>query len=507
MDNQEFNHLDVVLIQDLVDTAVLGSIVTVTGIVKHEISKKSTKKSEGKFFKPYLKCFNATVLNKSSPTNGLTMTVDEKEIIEIAKALPSPFRVLVHSLCPTIFGREEVKAGLVLALLSGADLLKKHRSESHVLMVGNPGTGKSKMLQACAEVSKKGMLISGPTSTAAGLTASVGKKGVMDAGSLVLANGGVCCIDEFDKMKTEHTLVLLESMEQQVISIAKCGVRVNLPSNVVIIAAANPVGSFYDKTKTLMENVRLRSPLLSRFDLIFPLTEQAKTSDAAFMDHLNKKPQMIGNQSNAFFSPQRAVNKDKISWLKLQPGENLDLMPSHIAQLYIGYARENAHPTLSDEAKDHIRSFFLQLQGLTMGAENQIVSLRQLEALIRLTLARARADLAEIATKEHAVDVINIFKSTMPDIFADESMIEEDGASTSSSFKKSKAPNCSSMSKPKQSKAFIDHLREQDEDTFTSGDLRSIGKELGIIKDYQEIIERLNYAGEIIKTVDGYRVV
>jgi DNA helicase MCM8 len=185
VENQEFKTLEVELIQDLVYSVTLGSNVTVTGVLKHGSTKKNQKflkKTEAKLITSYLKCFSIELIESESPAN--TMSIDEQEVIQLTKTQPSPFRLLIHSLCPTIYGREEVKAGLILALLSGSNLVKKFRSESHVLMIGNPGVGKSKLLQACAEVSTKGVFVSGPTSTAVGLTASVGKSGVMDAGSL-----------------------------------------------------------------------------------------------------------------------------------------------------------------------------------------------------------------------------------------------------------------------------------------------------------------------------------
>lgn len=288
-------------------------------------------------------------------------------------------------------------------------------------------------------------------------------------------------------------------MESQIVSITKCGARVNLASNVVIIAAANPTGSFYDRTKTVSENVKISAPLMSRFDLIYRLVDQGKSSDEAFMNHLSKSKNPV---SQSFFSTARSLNKEQISWLKLQPGENIDIMPTQFLQLYIGNAREKVIPTMSDEARNLIRGFFLKLHEITTGVESINITLRHLESMIRLTLARARADWADEATAEHARDVINIFKFTMVDIFAD----EESNLGDEESFKKPKSQNCSSLSKPKQLKAFIDHLRDLEKEEFASGELKNIAKELGI-RDYYEIIDKLNHAGELLKTVDGYRVV
>lgn len=131
----------------------------------------------------------------------------------------------------------------------------------------DPGTGKSKLLEACLEVAVKGLMLSGPMTTAAGLTAAVRKDGSIESGALIAADGGVCCIDDFDKMTHSHTL--LEAMEQQIVSVAKSGAIINVPSGVVILAAANPIGNTYVKSKLLQQNARLSPALLSRFYIIF----------------------------------------------------------------------------------------------------------------------------------------------------------------------------------------------------------------------------------------------
>jgi DNA replicative helicase MCM subunit Mcm2 (Cdc46/Mcm family) len=191
-------------------------------------------------------------------------------------------RLLVSSICPGIFGHEMVKAGMVLCMFSGvargggAHALAI-RGDPHMLVVGDPGLGKSQMVRAAAAVHPRGIYVCGTTCSSAGLTVTMVKDpqtgdSALEAGALVLADQGVCCIDEFDKIKAEHAN-LLEAMEQQTISMAKAGMIVSLSARTSIIAAANPVGGHYDHAKTVCENIKMSPALLSRFDLTFVLLD------------------------------------------------------------------------------------------------------------------------------------------------------------------------------------------------------------------------------------------
>ena len=217
--------------------------------------------------------------------------------------------LLVSSLCPSIFGHELVKMGLLLGLLGGTQRSAGAggdarggerglhvRSDVHVLVVGDPGIGKSQLLRAAAAVAPRSVMVCGNTATTAGLTVTVtrepGKNGsgevCLEAGALVLADQGVCCIDELDKMTCDHH-ALLEAMEQQSISVAKSGVVTSIRTRASVLAAANPAGGSYNKRKTVCENLKMPSALLSRFDLVFILLDKRDAAhDRMISEHIIK---------------------------------------------------------------------------------------------------------------------------------------------------------------------------------------------------------------------------
>ncbi|KAA6384926.1 MAG: putative DNA helicase MCM8 [Streblomastix strix] len=225
---------------------------------------------------------------------------------------PNLFTFLTNSLAPNIYGHHRIKQGLLLALFGGTNRnvqRSQHgntiarssgcsmvntayspiRSSIHVLIVGDPGMGKSQMLRAVASATPRGVYVCGNTTTSSGLTVTVVKEGgdfALEAGALILGDRGTCCIDEFDKMGREHQS-LLEAMEQQSISIAKGGMVCSLQARTSVLAAANPSGGHYDLTKTVSENLRLTPMILSRFDLVFVMMDKPDVEyDTRIANHL-----------------------------------------------------------------------------------------------------------------------------------------------------------------------------------------------------------------------------
>ncbi|KAF7273665.1 hypothetical protein GWI33_013612 [Rhynchophorus ferrugineus] len=404
--------LECELTEDLVNSCSPGDDVTISGVVKVR-DPNHNKECEG-----------------SNLQDILNFTPEDYYSIKQIHSRPNLFPYLVNSLCPTIYGHEIIKAGLVLALFRGTKS-NTSRAESHVLLVGDPGLGKSQMLKSCSNVSPRGVYVCGSGSTTSGLTVTMtrenGGEYALEAGALMLADQGCCCIDEFDKMPAQHA-GLLEAMEQQCISIAKAGVICSLPTKPTILVAANPAGGHYNKSKTISENLKMGSPMLSRFDLTFILLDKP---DEDFDEYLSKNilaSHSSSSKKRRFVSKNVAANlnhtvREGVDTLRNRLrncGTELDPLPHKAFRKYIAYALKYVNPQLSDGAKAILIDFYVSLRKQFASGDSTPVTARQLYSLIRLTQARAKTELREEATEQDALDVVEIMKHSIVDVFTNE---------------------------------------------------------------------------------------
>jgi len=430
------------------------------------------------------------------------------------------FRVLVNSLCPAIYGHELVKAGLLLGLFGGRQKYANDvnriavRGDPHVLVVGDPGLGKSQMLRAISAIAPRGVYVCGNTTTTAGLTVTLHKDGssgdyALEAGALVLGDQGCCCIDEFDKMGTQHA-ALLEAMEQQCISIAKAGIVCSLPARTSIIAAANPVGGHYNKSRTVSENLKMNPALLSRFDLVFILVDEADDNmDRLLSAHVMAlhgaggprgagaaaaaaaaTPPIRGSQAGHGLHEDETLAKR----LELPQGESMEAIPVPLLRKYVGYARKYVHPTLEPEARSVLQAFYLELRSSYRSPDSTPITTRQIESLVRLAEARARLELRESVTADDAHDVVELMKSSMMDTYTDSMGVLD--------YQRSQ--NGSGMSKKAQAKKFISELsRIADENVtshFTLAALRKVFTDLRLeVGNFMHFIDSLNNQGYLLK--------
>ncbi|MEM0101247.1 MAG: minichromosome maintenance protein MCM, partial [Candidatus Methanomethyliaceae archaeon] len=391
--------IDCVLQGDLVDTIRPGDRVYVIGILqpRQESSRLATFSVEVDV--------NYIEISEKGMEEVKITPEDEKTIIELSKD-PLLYQKIFSSIAPSIYGYEEIKEAIAYQLAGGVPKIMpdgiKVRGDINILLVGDPGTAKSQLLQYVAKIAPRGIYTSGKGATAAGLTATVVRdketnEFFLEAGALVLADNGIACIDEIDKMRSEDRVALHEAMEQQTISIAKAGIVVQLNARTSILAAANPTFGRYVPQRSIAENLsELPVTILSRFDLIFPLMDRPQEArDRAMTEHILSLHQGIAVSKTSIISPE-------------------------LLKKYFYYVRKNAKPKLSERAAKKIEEFFLEMRGKSEGTDSPVpITMRQLEALIRLAEARAKLALKEEVTEEDVEPVIKLMKSFLMQVGID----------------------------------------------------------------------------------------
>ncbi|MFP3984553.1 MAG: minichromosome maintenance protein MCM [Candidatus Bathyarchaeia archaeon] len=386
--------------RDLVDKARPGDHVAITGIVRAEAPVFPTA-GKLRVFRLHVDANFLDVESKEPETVFITPE-EEKQIFDLAQD-PWIHRNIIRSITPSIYGYETIKEAIMYMVFGG---VPKHladitiRGELNVLLVGDPGTAKSQLLRYVAATAPRGLYTSGRGTTAAGLTAAVlrerGGGMTLEAGALVLADKGVACIDEIDKMRPEDRVAIHEAMEQHTVSVAKGGIVATLNARTALLAAANPSLGRYDAYKLVSENINLPITILSRFDLIFILKDvPERDSDEKMSAHI--------------------LELHKKGAAPLEPP-----IPSDLLRKYISYAK-NIKPVLTDEATQRLKEFYLEMRAVTEKIEGSPIAItaRQLESLVRLAEARARIALRKEVTAEDAEAAIVIMNKSLEEVGID----------------------------------------------------------------------------------------
>ena len=494
--------LDVELEDDLAGRIFPGDRVIVNGILK-SYQRSSPQQGKSTYFDLFHK--GISVEMKEQDFEEIEINPEEEKLILEMSCDPEIYDKIRGSIAPSIYGYDDVKEALGLQLVSG---FEKHlpdgariRGDIHILLVGDPGIAKSQLLRYMTKISPRGIYTSGKSSTSAGLTATAVKdelgdgRWTIEAGALVLADKGIAAIDEMDKMDNEDKSALHEAMEQQTISVAKAGVMATLKSRCSLLAAANPKLGRFDKYEPIAPQINLTPALMSRFDLIFVLTDDPDSNrDSAIAQHILKSNYAGELATQIDWNPDISQEDIDNAMVVIKPAIDPELL-----RKYVAYARKNIFPTLSDEAKDYFLKYYVGLRSQGQDSNKPVpVTARQLEALIRLGEASARLRLSSKVTLEDARRVVKILEACLRKVGIDPETGFLDADIIASGTSKS------TRDKTKSIKDIVREVCKEHQGLAPLEIVLDIAEQSGIERDRAEgIVERLRRDGDLIEQRPG----
>ncbi|CAB3403012.1 unnamed protein product [Caenorhabditis bovis] len=425
-------HLQLFTERYLTDKVVPGNRVTIVGVysIKKLFQKKGGDKTLTGIRTPYLRVLGIQ-LDSSGPGRSTfsNFTPEEERQFKTLAQRPDVYDIIAKSIAPSIYGSVDIKKSIACLLFGGAR--KKlpdgiiRRGDINVLLLGDPGTAKSQLLKFVEQVSPIGVYTSGKGSSAAGLTASVirdptSRSFIMEGGAMVLADGGVVCIDEFDKMREDDRVAIHEAMEQQTISIAKAGITTTLNSRCSVLAAANSVYGRWDESRG-DDNIDFMPTILSRFDMIYIVKDSHDVNkDSTLAKHVIE---VHVNASNARDREAAGVPKAATADAEGAPlvYDTDGFLTIEFLKKFVSYARTTCAPRLTKAASEKLVNHYVKMRNppvsteqFKMGkkAHNSAIpiTVRQLEAIVRISECLAKMELQPFATDKHVDEALRLFR-------------------------------------------------------------------------------------------------
>jgi len=431
--------VELVLDHDLVDKIKPGDRVHIVGVYR-ALSRSATNPSGGGgAFKTVVLVNNVQILGRD--TSQLTFSPQDVRMIKELGQRPDILAVLGRSLSPSIHGHTVIKRALALQLLSGCEKNLKNgthlRGDINILMVGDPSTAKSQLLRSAMTIAPLAVSTTGKGSSGVGLTAAVTSdpdtnERRLEAGAMVLADRGLVCVDEFDKMGENDRVAIHEAMEQQTVTIAKAGIHASLNARCSVLAAANPVYGQYDRTRGIQENIGLPDSLLSRFDLLFVVLDQMDPeTDRMIANHVIKGHRYRSDHGGAGHDSdyddddsdddmddgerihsvwQRNRNDSHVGKYSENDPHSNDILQHDFLRKYLHFAKTRIRPELTEGAREFIANRYAEMR-CRQDERTLPVTARTLETVIRLASAHAKARLSNVVEAkpdcEIAMDVLS----------------------------------------------------------------------------------------------------
>ncbi|CAI4231418.1 unnamed protein product [Auanema sp. JU1783] len=417
-------HLQLYSDRYLTDKVAPGNRVTIVGVfsIKKLFNKTKGDKTLSGIRTPYLRVLGINVeMSGPGRTDFNQFTPEDVRKFQDVSKRNDVYELIAKSIAPSIYGSADIKKSISCLLFGGSrkrlpDGLTR-RGDINVLLLGDPGTAKSQLLKFVEQVSPIGVYTSGKGSSAAGLTASVirdpqSRSFIMEGGAMVLADGGVVCIDEFDKMREDDRVAIHEAMEQQTISIAKAGITTTLNSRCSVLAAANSVYGRWDDSRG-DENIDFMPTILSRFDMIYIVKDTHDVKrDTTLAKHV------IDVHVHASQAKSKTVETVVDPDLVFDTDGYLTLT---FLKKYVSYARANCAPRLSTGASEKLSNNYVRMRNPPVDQDQHKLgkkshksaiplTVRQLEAVVRMSESLAKMELLPFAMDKHVDEALRLFK-------------------------------------------------------------------------------------------------